>query len=98
MAFSYILPAQNSSSDNDTLIVPVISEDELANIAEIYLPYALFSDDASYVLNVAPVPDSDLYSVNGTGVWGNASYTSNLGSAVLSLTIDGIFERYFSLY
>ena len=36
-----------------------------------------------------PVPDSDLYTANGTGIWGDAGYSSSIASSVLSLVIPG---------
>lgn len=98
MPFSLTLPTQNTSNTTtSSLAVPIVSQTELNNIAELYLPYSLFSENETYVLNVAPVPDTYLYDVNGTNIWGNASYASNLGSAVLSLTIDGTLHFFFCL-
>lgn len=89
--FSYILPFQDASNQHETLVIDVI-DDDYAPIAQILLPFSLlsFSSQQSYdLLDVFPVPDSDLYSVNGSNVWGNASYSDSILSSVLNLDIPG---------
>lgn len=80
------------------LSIEIISQ-EYTRIAEITIAFALLSTQDSYYLVVAPVPDSDLYNVNGTGIWGNSSYSSNIASPVLGLNFEGFLNtiRFFFL-
>eukprot|EP00026_Physarum_polycephalum_P000222 Phypoly_transcript_00222.p1 GENE.Phypoly_transcript_00222~~Phypoly_transcript_00222.p1 ORF type:complete len:1913 (+),score=199.97 Phypoly_transcript_00222:539-5740(+) len=89
--FSYILPQQNSTNSKTLLPVEIIDAN-LGQIAQIFLPFSLFtyaSSAFSDVLDVMPVPDSAMYGVNGSDLWGNTGYSENLLSTVLSLVIEG---------
>lgn len=72
-------------------MVDVLAKD-LTTIASIQLPYSLlpFSYELyAYVLDVDETPETELYDVNGTAVWGNASYSANLAGAIFSIRFPG---------
>lgn len=91
--FTYFLPTQDEANQDVNLSIPILSTEDM-QIAEVIIPYSMFgenSDEAGLqVLEVGPVPDSVLYSVNGSGIWGNSSYSSSVVSSILSLVIPGI--------
>eukprot|EP00026_Physarum_polycephalum_P003444 Phypoly_transcript_03455.p1 GENE.Phypoly_transcript_03455~~Phypoly_transcript_03455.p1 ORF type:complete len:805 (+),score=71.78 Phypoly_transcript_03455:73-2415(+) len=92
ISFFYVLPQRNTSAATTTISVEAIAND-LSGLAQIELPTAilpLLGSPQSYVLQVGPVPESDIYGVSGKDVWGDATYSSDLASAVLSLSFPGV--------
>jgi hypothetical protein len=75
------LPVTLLAAQNNTLTL----------IAEIEFPTALFANSTtSKIFDVAPVPDSEIFAVNGSAIWGpNTTYSESIMSAVLRLSFIG---------